>query len=119
MAEQAKVKKPTSGKSKKTGARPDFANVAGILLAFGGIVGGLLMEGGKIRDVSQITAALIVLGGTFGAVMVSTPIRVLNGAGLRLIHVLMDKTGSPDAAIEELIVYATKARKNGPGLVGE
>jgi chemotaxis protein MotA len=113
MAEQAKVMRPTPGKSKKAGARPDFATVAGILLALGGIVGGLLMEGGKIRDVSQITAAFIVLGGTFGAVMVSTPIRVLKGAALRLIHVLMDKTGSPDAAIEELIVYATKARKNG------
>jgi chemotaxis protein MotA len=114
MAEQFNAKKPASGKSKKdSGARPDFATIGGILLAFGGIVGGLLMEGGKIRDVSQITAAFIVLGGTFGAVMVSTPIRVLNGAAMRLIHVLMDKTGSPDEAIEELIVYATKARKNG------
>ena len=45
--------------------------------------------------------------------MVSTPIRVLNGAALRLIHVLMDRTQSPDAVIEELIGYATKARKNG------
>jgi chemotaxis protein MotA len=114
MAEQINVKKSVSGKDKKpSGVRPDFATVGGILLALGGIVGGLLMEGGKIRDVSQITAALIVLGGTFGAVMVSTPIRVLNGAALRLIHVLIDKTGSPDEAIEELIVYATKARKNG------
>ncbi len=112
MAEQSNVKKPAPGKDKKP-SRPDFATVGGILLAFGGIVGGLLMEGGKIRDVSQITAAFIVLGGTFGAVMVSTPIRVLNGAALRLIQVLMDKTGSPDEAIEELIVYATKARKNG------
>ena len=112
MAERDNIKKPAPGNDKKP-SRPDFATVGGILLAFGGIVGGLLMEGGKISDVSQITAALIVLGGTFGAVMVSTPIRVLNGAALRLIHVLMDKTGSPDEAIEELIVYATKARKNG------
>jgi chemotaxis protein MotA len=114
MAEQINVKKPPPAKSKNaSGPRPDFATVGGLLLAVGGIVGGLLMEGGKIRDVSQITAALIVLGGTFGAVMVSTPIRVLNGAAMRLIHVLMDKTGSPDEAIEELILYATKARKNG------
>jgi len=112
-AEKSKVKKPARGKSKKPGARPDFATVGGILLAFGGIVGGLLMEGGRIKDISQITAAFIVLGGTFGAVMVSTPIRVLKGAAMRLIHVLMDNTQSPDAAIEELIVYATKARKNG------
>jgi chemotaxis protein MotA len=116
MAEQVrqeKVKKSASGKNKKTGARPDFTTVGGILLAFGGIVGGLLMEGGRIKDISQITAAFIVLGGTFGAVMVSTPIRVLKGAAMRLIHVLMDNTQSPDAVIEELIVYATKARKNG------
>src|SRR5579864_2964017 len=100
--------------AKKGGSsRPDIATIAGIALAFGGIVGGLLMEGGKIKDISQITAAFIVLGGTFGAVMVSTPIRVLNGAAMRLIQVLLDRTESPDASIEELIVYATKARKSG------
>ncbi|HTR38866.1 MAG TPA: flagellar motor protein [Bryobacteraceae bacterium] len=100
-------------KAKKAGSRPDFATLGGILLAFGGIVGGLLMEGGKIKDISQITAAFIVLGGTFGAVMVSTPLVVLKGALLRLVHVVLDKTQAPDAAIEELIGYATKARKNG------
>ena len=98
---------------KPAGARPDFATVAGIVLAMGGIVGGLLLEGGKIKDISQVTAALIVLGGTFGAVMVSTPLRVLKGALLRFAHVFLDKSQPPDAAIEELIRYATKARKNG------
>jgi len=83
------------------------------VLALVGIVGGLLLEGGKIKDISQFTAALIVLGGTFGAVMVSTPLAVLKGAMLRLVHVFLDKTQAPDAAIEELIGYATKARKNG------
>jgi len=102
----AKAKKPA-------GARPDFASIGGILLALGGIVGGLLLEGGKIKDISQFTAALIVLGGTFGAVMVSTPLVVLKGAMLRLVHVFLDKTQAPDAAIQELIGYATKARKNG------
>jgi chemotaxis protein MotA len=114
VAEKAKAKGGAPEKGKKAGgARPDFATVGGILLAFGGIVGGLLMEGGRIKDISQITAAFIVLGGTFGAVMVSTPIRVLKGAALRLIHVLMDRTQSPDTVIEELIGYATKTRKNG------
>lgn len=120
MAEQSKkppprvkAKKPGLDKGKRGGSRPDLASLGGLVLGLGGIVGGLLLEGGKIKDVSQLTAALIVLGGTFGAVMVSTPIRVLNGAALRLIHVFLDKTESPDAVIEELIVYATKARKNG------
>lgn len=117
MADQAKpatkTVSPQPAKPKKAGARPDFATFGGILLAFGGIVGGLLMEGGKIKDISQITAAFIVLGGTFGAVMVSTPLAVLKGAAVRLIHVVLDQTQPPDAAIEEVIGYATKARKNG------
>jgi len=106
--------KPAPEKTKKAaGARPDLATIGGIVLALGGILGGLLMEGGKIKDVSQITAAFIVLGGTFGAVMVSTPLSVLKGAVVRLVHVVLDKTQPPDSAIEELIGYATKARKNG------
>jgi chemotaxis protein MotA len=116
--EQAKSAgaKPDKGKpeaAKKAGSRPDLASIGGIVLAVGGIVGGLLMEGGKIKDISQVTAAIIVLGGTLGAVMVSTPMSVLKGAALRLVHVLLDKTQPPDTAIEELIGYATKARKNG------
>jgi chemotaxis protein MotA len=108
----AKAEAPDKAK-KAGGSRPDFATLGGIVLAFGGILAGLVMEGGKIKDVSQITAAIIVLGGTFGAVMVATPLGVLKGAAVRLIHVVLDKTQAPDAAIEELIGYATKARKNG------
>src|SRR5260370_23992631 len=105
-----------AGKTKKSaGARLELASIGGILLALGGSVVGLLLEGGKIKDISQFTAALIVLGGTFGAVMVSTPMIVLKGAILRLVHVFLDKTQAPDAAIEELIGYATKAPKNGLG----
>jgi chemotaxis protein MotA len=115
MADQPKPESKSAkpGKAKQPGARPDLATIAGILLAFGGIIGGLVMEGGKIKDVSQITAAMIVLSGTFGAVMVSTPLSVLKGALARLVHVFLDKTQPPDAAIEQLIGYATKARKNG------
>jgi chemotaxis protein MotA len=98
---------------KPAASRPDLATLGGITLALGGIVGGLLMEGGKIKDISQVTAAFIVLGGTLGAVMVSTPMSVLKGAIQRLVHLILDKTQPPDAAIEELIGYATQARKNG------
>jgi len=112
--EAAKPDKAKPGQAKKAASsRPDIATFGGIALALGGIVGGLLMEGGKIKDISQITAAFIVLGGTFGAVMVSTPLAVLKGAVLRLVHVILDKTQPPDAVIDELIGYATKARKNG------
>jgi chemotaxis protein MotA len=93
--------------------RPDTATFFGLILAFGGIVGGLIMEGGKLKDISQITAAIIVLGGTCGAVMVSTPMNILLAAARRLRHVFLDKSDSPDAVIEELIGYAAAARRNG------
>ncbi len=36
-------------------------------MALAGILGGLVMEGGRIKDITQLTAAMIVLGGTAGA----------------------------------------------------
>jgi chemotaxis protein MotA len=113
MSDSVRADAKSGPVNKGGGARPDIGTIGGIALALGGIIGGLLMEGGKIRDISQITAAIIVLGGTLGAVLVSTPMSVLKGALLRLISILMDKTQPPDSAIEELIAYATKARKNG------
>jgi len=100
-------------KTQKAAARIDFATIAGILLALAGVVGGLVMEGGKLKDVAQITAAMIVLGGTAGAVMVSTPLHVLAKASRRFLDVLRDATAPYPALIEELIGYATKARKQG------
>lgn len=94
-------------------SRIDFATIAGITLACCGIVGGLLLEGGQIKDIAQITAAFIVLGGTAGAVLVSTPLALCAGAMRRFRHVWMDRTQPPDAVIEEILTYATKARKKG------
>jgi chemotaxis protein MotA len=97
----------------KSRLRPDVATLGGLILAFGGILGGLIMEGGKLKDVSQITAALIVLGGTAGAVMVSTPMYILVAAARRLVHVILDQSEPPEAVIDELIGYAASARRNG------
>jgi chemotaxis protein MotA len=87
--------------------------MAGLVLAFAAIVGGLLMEGGRIKDILQFTPALIVLGGTFGAVLVSTPFKVLKGALRRLAGVFLDSTPDLRGISEEVIDYAAKARKNG------
>ncbi|MCC7175675.1 MAG: flagellar motor protein [Bryobacterales bacterium] len=94
-------------------SKPDLATIGGLVLAFGGILGGLVLEGGSIKDVSQVTAAMIVIGGTLGAVMVTTPMSVLAGAAKKLPQVFLSREQSAEAAIEELIGYATKARKSG------
>ena len=106
MAEPAKT-------PKKIPARIDFASIAGMVIALVGILGGLIIEGGRINDVAQFTAAIIVLGGTVGAVLVSTPLTVAVGAAKRFGGIFRDQTAEIGPLIDEVTGYATKARKNG------
>ncbi|HTW66614.1 MAG TPA: flagellar motor protein [Bryobacteraceae bacterium] len=98
--------------NKRPSTRPDIATLGGLLLAAGSILGGLMIEGGKLTDVAQITALMIVLGGTIGAVMVTTPLKTLLRAVKYLGSVFFEDEESPHQVIEEIIAYATKARKN-------
>ncbi|MBK7927216.1 MAG: flagellar motor protein [Bryobacterales bacterium] len=102
-----------AAKPKKGGLRPDFATLGGILLATAGIVGGLILEGGELSDITQVTAGLIVLGGTFGATLVNTPLSTFFGGLKALADVFFERTVTPNATIEEIIRYATRARKAG------
>jgi chemotaxis protein MotA len=106
------AEKKSGGKSKLRSTRPDIASIVGLVVALGGIMGGLVMEGGKVSDVTQITAAIVVLGGTLGAVMVTSPMSALIGAAKSLKKVFLEETIDPAVAVEEVIGYATKARKN-------
>jgi chemotaxis protein MotA len=94
-------------------SKPDFATLGGIVLAIGGLVGGLLMEGGRLQDIAQITSVLIVLGGTIGAVMISTPLSVLIRAAKQLRSVFFTSTESLSDRIEEIVALANHARRAG------
>jgi len=124
MADTAEALKPAAvpktvptpaapAKPKPAGGRLDVATLAGIALALGGIIGGLILEKGSLQDVAQTTAAMIVLGGTFGAVLVTTPLPTFLRALKAMRHVFIEHTRSTSDTIELLIQYATKARKNG------
>jgi chemotaxis protein MotA len=91
----------------------DFATALGLLLAFIGIIGGLLAENGELNDVLQATAALIVFGGTLGAVMVTTSMQRLKQAGRRVIELFLYSKPDPKVMMEDIIGYATQARRHG------
>lgn len=93
--------------------RPDIATLGGLALALAGIIGGLILEGGKLADIQQVTAALIVLGGTFGAVMVSMPLETVRGGFIRLVSVFFDSSTPPGPQVEAIVEYATQARRSG------
>src|SRR5215471_14823069 len=110
MADNAlpKPKPPQGGKR-----RLDLATIAGIAVAMAGIIGGLLLEKGSIKDVSQGTAAMIVLGGTLGAVLVTNPLHIVMRGFRGLADVFFEPANPFPEAIEQLIQYAAQARKNG------
>jgi len=95
------------------GPRPDYATIAGLLIALGGMAAGLVLEGGKLRDIAQMTAAMIVFGGTVGAVMITTPVSVLVRAARQLRQVFVSGPESMADRIEEIIGLSIEARKNG------
>jgi len=106
---KAKGAKP----AKAGGSKPDLATLAGMVLAASGILGGMMLEGGSIKEILQPTAAMIVLGGTVGAVLITTPIGVIMRALRLVMTAFVEKSQTLEAIIEEVIGYASKARKSG------
>src|SRR5579863_5430342 len=97
----------------KLGFHIDKSTITGIVIALAGIGAGLLIEGGKLAQVLQPTAALIVFGGTLGAVMIQFPLPVVVQAFVQLKNVFLGSEPQPDALIQNLLRYAYKARKEG------
>ncbi len=91
----------------------DIATIIGWVLALAGIVGGLIIEGGNIGQLTQPTAFMIVMGGTIGAVMVQFPMATFLAGMKAFITIILPKGLNGHAVIEDLVKYATKARKEG------
>jgi chemotaxis protein MotA len=91
----------------------DKSTLGGIALALTGIVVGLMLDGGKLAQVLQPTAALIVLGGTLGAVMVQFPLKIVLQALLHLKYVFFNSEPESDSLVQNLLRYAYKARRDG------
>ncbi len=91
----------------------DKSTIVGIFFALGGIVAGLIMEGGRIAQILQPTAAMIVFGGTLGAVMVQFPLPIVVQAFKQLAQVFLDQSEDPTALVRELVKYAQRARVSG------
>src|SRR5581483_11439312 len=91
----------------------DKASVSGVLLGLAGIVGGLLLEGGTVSQVVQPTAAMIVFGGTAGAVLVQFPLPVVFGALGRLAGIFSESRTGMEAVIDRLVTYANIVCRRG------
>src|SRR5579871_1603144 len=91
----------------------DRGSFGGLLVALGGILLGLTLEGGHIGQILQPTAAMIVFGGTLGAVMMQFPLEVVISAFASLANVFFERSEDPLGMVRTMVSYAQKARKEG------
>ncbi len=91
----------------------DIVTILGLIVGFAAILVGQVLEGGSIHSIIQVTAALIVFGGTIGAVLINYPLHTIMLAVKNLKKVLFNPKVQPRELIKQIGEYATIARKEG------
>jgi len=91
----------------------DFLTIVGSVLAIGAIIGGNMLEGGHISSLLQLTAGVIVLGGTIGAIMVQTPLPIFLRSLKMVIWTVFPPKLAQSEAIEKIVSWSNIARKEG------
>lgn len=91
----------------------DKASIGGVFLALAGIMAGLLIEGGNPGQLLQPTAALIVFGGTLGAVLLQFPLTTVVSAFRSVVHIFEAQRKEDVELIRLLVGFANKARRQG------
>ena len=87
--------------------------MVGILMALVAILGGNVLEGGHTSSLVQLTAFVIVGGGTLGAVMVQTPIRTFVRSMRIAVWVFLPVKLRPDEVAEKIVNWSNIARREG------
>jgi chemotaxis protein MotA len=91
----------------------DFITILGILFGLAAVVGGFIWEGGHMGGLFQVTAALIVFGGTAAAVMVSFSPARLRTLPKAFAFAFRSRRHDTELLIEDLTNMATTVRRSG------
>ena len=91
----------------------DILTIIGIVIGFGAIIGGQVLEGGSVHAIMQGTAAIIVFGGTLGAVLIQYPASTVLLALKNTRKVFLDPRNDPKRVITEIMEMSAIARKSG------
>ena len=91
----------------------DMLSMVGVMLALVAILGGNILEGGHTSSLVQLTAFVIVAGGTLGAVMVQTPIQTFVRAMGMASWVFVPVKLQPQETAEKIVNWSNIARREG------
>ena len=87
--------------------------VAGIAIAMGAVAAGIASAGIRVGYFFQPTGMLIVLGGTFGVTLITTPRRGLLRAARAAISLFRTEAENRELLMEEILALARTARTKG------
>jgi len=91
----------------------DVTTVLGLLVGLAAVLGGHVLEGGHLGSILQLTAGVIVVGGTLGATLVAYPLRdFLRGLSMAR-QVLGGRRGDLGELSRQLVELAAVARRDG------
>lgn len=90
----------------------DIATIVGIAVAFGLIAWSILL-GGSLSGFIDMPSVAVVLGGTFGALLVNFPLPKILGLAGVFKKTFLFTLDDPDAVITKMVKYAERARREG------
>jgi chemotaxis protein MotA len=91
----------------------DVTTIFGLVIGIGAVLVSFLMEGGHISALLQAPAMILVIFGTIGASVVTTPFHQLKGLPKLFGIVLFDKKLNSQQLVDLIYDLAQKSRKNG------
>ena len=92
----------------------DLASVAGLLAGPGCIIAGQLIEGGHLGTLIQGSAALIVIGASVAACMLSFSPAFLKAAATDVVKVVGESTPDTFDVIDRVVDYSNILTRDGP-----
>jgi chemotaxis protein MotA len=91
----------------------DIISILGILLGLSAILLGQALEGGHMGSLLQFTAFMIVIGGTLGAVMLQSSLRVFLDGLSMLRWVFQPPRIAPADTLKLIVEWSHQARRGG------
>lgn len=91
----------------------DILSIIGVIIGFAALLGGNFLEGGSWMSLVNGPAALIVIGGTFGAAILQTPLSGMKRAGALFSWIFRPPKIQFKSGIKLVVRWAMAARKEG------
>lgn len=91
----------------------DIGIFIGVGVALGSVILGNVLEGGHLGSLVGGPAALIVLGGTIGAVIIQFPLPLCSAAVKQALALVKRVKPDTNKVLDEIVDYAQRARKDG------